>query len=366
MFNWLNKLVGKGSAADAAPPSDEAHTAAPDEGAVDEVSLEIDEDVSETEEPEITDKNLQASEAPWDLGSCAPSLEPEALQHDLVKHLEAEWDNARTQHEREFLEALMATVWKGEMEIPAFPEAARKLDELLQQGRDPTMMEVVRLVERDPALVQRVWTRASSAEFVVPPKGLHFAVSRIGFDELWRIAIQACMQSALFRVPGFQDSADRVRMFGLVSAEVSSELFGERRGAAYLAGMLHDVGKLLVYRHITFDLVATPSSAAMVERLATTMHPSFGVLVSQSWQLGDEVAAVLGFHHDPMKAPEDYQRMVRIVRAANLAVYAVDAEKRGMKVNPLPAIKAVSQGLIANKDAMGIARKAFDHVQSLM
>jgi len=365
VFNWLNKLVGKGDPAQTTPgpAAGETAEAAQDEGGVDEV-VEVQEDVDE--EPEDTDKNLAASEAPWDLGPCAPSLNHEDLQQDLVKHLEAEWDNAKTQHEREFVEGLMATVWKGEMEIPAFPEAARKLDELLQQGRDPTMMEIVRLVERDPALVQRVWTRASSAEFVVPPKGLHFAVSRIGFDELWRIAIQACMQSALFRVPGFQDAADRVRMFGLVSAEVSSELMGEKRGAAYLAGMLHDVGKLLVYRHTTFDLIASPASAALVERLAVSMHPSFGGLVSQSWQLGDEVAAALGFHHDPFQAPEEYQRMARIVRTANLAVYAVDAERRGMQVNPMPAIKAASQGIINNKHPLEIARRAFDHVQSMM
>jgi HD-like signal output (HDOD) protein len=301
---------------------------------------------------------------PWELGKPASVLDASQNRDHIVDVLSTYRESAESAAERQFLEALMNTVNREKMDLPAFPDVARELDALLRVG-EPTMNQVVRLVEREPALVQRVWVRASSAEFDAPPKGLHFAISRIGFDDLWRIAIQVCLHSELFKVPGFQAQADHVRDHGMVCADVTADLGGERRGPLYIAGLLHDVGKLVVYRHSTVGLLYSANAPSLLDTIVTGLHSPLGILVAKAWGLGDDVAAALGFHHAPEKAAPEFQRHAWLVRAADVAVHKADAEQRRRLLQPSDAMKEAPANLHPGKDPLVSARRAFEDYKKI-
>jgi HD-like signal output (HDOD) protein len=224
------------------------------------------------------------------------------------------------------------------LEIPPFPDIARKLDSLLKKG-DPRMSQVTKLVERDSALVRRVWMAGSSAVFPGPPDSVHHAIARIGFDALWRIGMSICVHSPLFRVAGYQARADAVRDHGLVVADMAAWLSGETRGKHYLAGLLHDVGKLVVFRAAsTKDPEARPSEK-LVDEIIDRHHSSLGVLAASAWALGDEVSEAIGFHH----APELGGSPAKVLWLADVATITAALELSGRASNGLHALERASQ-----------------------
>jgi HD-like signal output (HDOD) protein len=280
---------------------------------------------------------LLPSPGSWERGKPVVGVEAEAVRAELVKELFGKRDSSLTPNDAAFIERLLRVVVGEKLEIPPFPDIARKLDSLLKKG-DPRMSQVTRLVERDSALVRRVWKAGSSAVFPGPPDNVHHAIARIGFDALWRIGMSICVHSPLFRVAGYQARADAVRDHGLVVADMAAWLSGETRGKHYLAGLLHDVGKLVVFRAAsTKDPEARPSEK-LVDEILNRHHSSIGVLAASAWALGDEVSEAIGFHH----APELGGSPAKILWVADVATITAALELSGQASNGLHALERVS------------------------
>jgi HD-like signal output (HDOD) protein len=239
-----------------------------------------------------------------------------------------EVDAAQRTPDQEFLRRLIRLLGTDKLDLPPFPDVAWQLDTLLRLG-DPPLVKVVKIVRREAALVRRVWTQACSAYYARPPNSLDHAVARIGFDALWRIGMSTCLYSSVFRVRGFQEHADSVRRHGIVAADVAAWLSGEKLGPVYLAGLLHDIGKLIIYRAASAPKRGELPSAHLVQRICLQQHAAIGVLVAYDWKLGPAVAGGIGYHHDPDQAPEDHVTIARQVQIANIAAHTAELSRKG-------------------------------------
>jgi HD-like signal output (HDOD) protein len=271
-------------------------------------------------------------------------MEPSIVRRHLRDQLRALHEELSTGPDRALAERLLVLVETDQLDLPPFPDVARELDELLQQSTTD-ILQIARVVERDPGLVRRVWTHARSSMYASAPRSLHHAVARVGLDALWRIGMSVCLNDNVFRVEGLQGEAAAVRAHGIVVAEVAAQLAGERRGSLYLAGLLHGVGDLLVLRSAAAP-GAAPASIEAVRRVADRTRAGLSVLVAHSWKLDDVVIAGLGFHPNPDKAPRSQQRAARIVRAANICAHATASPQAGYP-DPVPLVQAL--GLDARK-----------------
>jgi putative nucleotidyltransferase with HDIG domain len=158
-------------------------------------------------------------------------------------------------------------------------------------------MEVTAVVERDPGLVREIWVRASGANFRRPPSRLDEAISRVGFTELWRVTMQMAVQSPVFRAGRYQAEAELIHAHGTMCAEVAAQIAREPRGTAYLAGLLHDVGKLVIFR--AAGGLKDPPSPVLIARILQNHHSTIGMMAARSWNLGPEIEQAIGFHHHP-------------------------------------------------------------------
>ena len=278
-----------------------------------------------------------APAAPWVGGGVAPHIDADVVRPHLMGVLFEHQDRCQSEADKAFISRLIRQLGTDQMDLPPFPDVAWQLDTLLRLG-DPPLVRVVKLVRREPALVRRVWTQACSAFYARPPNSLDHAVARIGFDALWRIGMSACLYSEVFRVRGFQVAADEVRQHGIVTADVAAWLSGKKLGAVYLAGLLHDVGKLLIYKAASTQKPVGMPSPELVEAIAAEVHASIGVLVAHAWKLGPEVAAGIGFHHDPAQAPPEYLETARQVEVANIATHTAVLSRQGQDCGGLMAL----------------------------
>jgi HD-like signal output (HDOD) protein len=274
---------------------------------------------------------------PWELGGVTPDMDPDVVRPALMGSLFDALDECDSEAGEAFISRLIRNLGTDQLDLPPFPDVAWRLDTLLRLG-DPPLLRVVKIVRREPALVRRVWTQACSAFYARPPNSLDHAVARIGFDALWRIGMSACLYSEVFRVRGFQEDADAVRQHGIITADVAAWLSGKKLGGVYLAGLLHSVGKLLVYKAASPPRAGELPERELVERIAAEHHASIGVLVAHDWKLGPEVAAGIGYYHDPFQAPIQYQETAMQVQVANIATHTAQLSRLGQDCGGLLAL----------------------------
>lgn len=307
-------------------------------------------------EPRVSDPPAAAlahcpRPASWQHGLPAKSVEVTQVRKQVLTSLYGMRDQALAPNDAAFLERLMRVVGTENLDFPPFPDVARKLDTLLKKG-DPSMSQVVRLVERDPALMRRIWMAGSSASFSSPPDSLHQAISRIGFDALWRIGMSICVHSPVFRVAGYQTRADAVREHGVVVAEMAAWLSGETRGEQYIAGLLHDIGKLVVYRAASSKTPDQAPSEALLQKVIDRHHSELGLLAASAWSLGDRVLEGIGYHH----APETGGPTAKVLWVADVATITAALASAGQSYNGLVSLER-AQGWTPYS-GMAILRKA--------
>lgn len=272
---------------------------------------------------------------PWEGAEAAASADADVARTALLDRLYATLDGVQAEGDRQFIQRLIRECSGRKLDFPLFPDVALQLDSVLR-GKEPPVADVLRLVRRDPDLVRRVWQQASGAQFGRKAETLEEALMRLGYNHIWRIGMGACMNAPVFRVRGFQGEVNHVRAVGIVAGEVAHTVCPT--GDAYLAGLLHGVGKLLVYRAAAVRPDAPAPSPALVTQVAQRHHPSIGVLVADSWNLGQGVAlAVGGWPAEGLVSLPEHT-VARAVRAACIASHAAAEARAGREVGGVMAI----------------------------
>lgn len=171
------------------------------------------------------------------------------------------------------------------------------------------MAEVTRLIERDPALVQSLLRHANSAFYATSGSqavsAVGPAVQRIGTNGVYAVVMSSIIEGQLSR-PGPEYAAmarqvweHMVRVAPLAQSIARS--FAADAEEAYTLGLLHDVGKLVFFDHVS-DLrrrrrrpVRVPK-AFMDEALAL-LHEPLGGLACLDWGLPARFALAVADHH---------------------------------------------------------------------
>jgi len=194
-------------------------------------------------------------------------------------------------------------------DLPPMPAAAARA---LRLARDPdtTTDELARVVLVDPALAARVLTMSRSVLYLrrTPPKSLREAIVTVGFQGLRRILMAASARSAF---SADDKVAQALWAHSLATALAADELAkvapnaAELGGDAFIAGLLHDIGKLIFH-------VADPKAyaqlgvcdAAKEREFFGATHDLAGSCVAEIWGLDDDVVqAILGHHGGDAQTP---------------------------------------------------------------
>lgn len=354
MWQWLKSLFGFGGAPAPSPaPSAPAPAAA------------VAPAPAEAAPAPVTGIHLPSPDAgvraPWLDGVVVPVAEPTAVLRQLRKLLTDLAAEAPTEADRLWVERLIRLVEAGQLDLPPFPDVARELDDLLKQATTD-ILQIARVVERDPGLVRRVWSQARSAAYAQPPRSLHHAVARVGLDALWRIGMSVCMNDTVFRIDGYQHEADDVRTHGILTAEVAAALGGEKRGGLYMAGLLHDVGELVLLR--TAGECRPAPAVDWVHAVAARCRTPLSVLVAGAWGLDDAVCGGIGFRADPGSAPPRHERTARTVQAATIAAHATLLARAGRGVTGADAEADIRALGFDPLSALDRAREVADSLQA--
>jgi putative nucleotidyltransferase with HDIG domain len=227
-------------------------------------------------------------------------------------------------------------------ELPPLPGSALRVAALVQD-LDATTRSIADAVGLDPVLAARVLRAANSPLYMMERRvtSLTNAVNILGNNAIHMLVIISVAGGA-FGSKGEQSKFEHALWehsiaVGLAAREVSHVLGMRGVEEAFLCGLLHDIGKLLLARYdpeLYERVIACRGEQESLEceqELYGYTHSQIGALVAKRWNLPEEFSYAIYNHHQPSEAG-NYMYMARVIDIANNLATA--AGKGTRVVNP--------------------------------
>ena len=223
------------------------------------------------------------------------------------------------------LEAIVADI----KELPTLPQVAVTLMDLLD---DPNTgaPQINRVMARDPALASKILKLVNSAYYGLSNRvsSLNQAIVILGFKTVKSIALSASVMG-LFKTHAEKGTFDRSLFWkhSIASACVARLVARKQKGAdpeaAFSAGLLHDIGKLVLDQYLPVDMesivgIAQKDKSDFISaerKVLETTHAEIGRWVAEKWGLPKELVGAIGYHHEIDTAPDKV--LVAVVQFAN-------------------------------------------------
>ena len=214
--------------------------------------------------------------------------------------------------------------------VTSLPTVAQRV--LVLTENESTSFEELRdAIQSDPVLVARMLRRLNSSYFGLNHKiaDVRTAVNLLGVREIRNLAITVCM-SKMFEGDGSHGTFCRELLWSHsvavgVCARLVARVCGRGMpGEAYVAGLLHDLGLILLdqtlRRHFVrvLERISPAVSTCSAElQVFSFDHATLGGYVAQRWNFPEQIVDAITFHHHPLSYQGPHQEMVYLVAIAN-------------------------------------------------
>ena len=229
------------------------------------------------------------------------------------------------------------------------PVAAGRVIVLANDPNSSTK-EICEAIRGDPSLTARILRVVNS-----PYYGFHRRISTVaqaavilGTSEILGLVLGSSAVHALSahdRKSAEREAFWRHSACAAVAAKIAAAQFRYRvSGVAFVAGLLHDAGKLVLsqqfpdeFRQAEERAAAGGMPLAAAEReVFGADHALVGGALAGRWALPEELVQAIAFHHDPAHAAEAHALLVDVVHVADwLACQRDNGRPAAQKALPL-------------------------------
>ena len=193
-------------------------------------------------------------------------------------------------------------------QLPPMPQVAGRVLALLE-STEATSTRLQKVIESDPALTAAVLRLVNSAMFSLPNKigTLSHAITLIGFLRLKSLTMATIIagvkgiipERAALRRDQIWEHSVNVALAARVLAERQHHSWSEE---AFLAGMLHDCGRLVLLAQLTDEYMRLMDGAllpSLTDEQATLGldHQQVGAALLRQWGLSDQLVTACSSHH---------------------------------------------------------------------
>lgn len=271
---------------------------------------------------------------------------------------------------------------RGYVEISSLPTIHFRLEEAINNPKK-SMSDIAKVIREDPGLTARLLRIVNSAFYNFPSKveTISQAVTIVGTQQLSALALATSVmkmfngiQSNLVSMDSFWRHSVACGLAARVLATMRRDNNAER---FFVAGLLHDIGRLILYTKLTDrsrEILHRARTAPMLlyeaerEALGFT-HAVVGGLLLQTWKLPTSLEEIVMFHHNPMSATR-FPMETAIVHLSDIVVHAMDLGSSGETFIP-PLDSTAWDKLGLHPSVLGsveeqIDRQFHDAIQTMM
>jgi HD-like signal output (HDOD) protein/signal transduction histidine kinase len=222
--------------------------------------------------------------------------------------------------------------------LPAMPQILVKLLGHLQAD-DLGMQELAALIAKDAGITGKILSVANSSAYQRHNRSVNLEQSLValGTDMIKTLVISDSVFQTFNSFP--HSGSTDLRAFwknSLTAATIARELARRidyaQAEEAYLAGLLHNVGRLALLatapKEYAFNFNARDDEdlCAVEQRTLQITHAEAGAWLIERWQLDSFLADAVLYHHEPTERLETAHPLIRIVRLAHLLASHLDDE----------------------------------------
>lgn len=216
--------------------------------------------------------------------------------------------------------------------LPSLPSLYTELLDELQSG-DPSIPKIGEIISKDIGFTAKLLKTVNSSFFGLAQRITHptKAVSLLGLDLVQSIILASGTfdQFRNIKIKGFslEKLWDHAMTTAVLSRTIARVAGQDRKNieTAFMAGILHDVGKLLVAAHLPEQLKAILNqmqaeahSMADAETVVLgTTHAAIGAYLLGLWGLPDAIIEATAFHHAPFATSTNGLNSAGLVHIAN-------------------------------------------------
>lgn len=212
--------------------------------------------------------------------------------------------------------------------------------------------DIAEVIQRDAALTAKLLQLVNSA-FFGPPREVNSiaqAVALLGAGRIRSLALaHEIFAGEQFAGPGF--ALDQEQEHALAVASLAQQIVETRvdAEAALTAGLLHDVGKLILAGRRSAEFHADLSRSRQEQRSLHLVeqetrgvtHAEVGAYLLGLWGLPHVVVEAVAYHHAPERLSEDGRRIAAAIQVADSLVHEI---RGGIPLPIAPEATAVLGG----------------------
>jgi HD-like signal output (HDOD) protein len=221
--------------------------------------------------------------------------------------------------------------------MPAFPRSVQKILELTRNINCPPK-EIVAVIEKDPVMTMKIFKVINSAYYSLPNKitSVSQSVVYLGINTIKNLALGFAAVGILPRTNPAGFDVQRYLLHSLVVGGVARQLgqqFAKGEvdpGDCYIAGLLHDFGKVVFAQFLATEFHDALAHAALqtvplheAESLVIGVnHGLVGAMLAKRWAFPEHLVDCIRDHHDVLASPSAIMDVLRtadqVVRFQNI------------------------------------------------
>jgi HD-like signal output (HDOD) protein len=279
------------------------------------------------------------------------------------------------------VEPALRALISGTVSLPSTPTLYTELMEAVRSS-EASVQQLGAIIARDPAMTAKVLQLVNSAFFGISRAvgNPADAVAFLGVDAIAALALSISAFS-LFRSLGAKRfSIERLQRHSVAVAGIAREIAKSQKNRpkslvddTFTAGILHDLGKLMLFCHHPkkYEAALDLAEARKVwlrdaeRELLGTTHAEIGGYLLWLWGLPDSVAEAVTFHHNPSACPADHFDALTAVHVADALARASSGETSALEagldvdyltriglIHELPAWEALAGEVLSRESVL--------------
>ena len=220
--------------------------------------------------------------------------------------------------------------------LPSLPENILGLQDLCRK-EDASIKDIVSLILMDPSLTAEILRVANTAVYYTGNKtdDIYEAVMRIGLKTLGTLLMVFGSKEILStRHKHFKQIWSHSNTVALYGKFMALDLgFRSIADKIYMAGLLHDMGKIVLLSadaHVLEQISEIIKNreirtSTIIEEISIGIsHSTIGALIAEKWNFPEYIVEAIRYHHSPLNSGRDYTEICRIVYLANMFAGILD------------------------------------------
>ena len=223
-------------------------------------------------------------------------------------------------------------------EVEAFPDMPVLIGRVLEVMNDPQadIDEIVRPLKLDPGMTANILKLANSAQFGNPQSvvSISEAIIRLGLKRIFELMVVSGVSTRLCSpLAGYNLSTKELlnhSVFVAIAAEeICLELDLKCPDMLFTAGLLHDIGKIVLNKFVLSKADALEDAVrsrglsypdAEADVLGIN-HAEVGALLLKRWSFPASLVETTHWHHQPIRSSA-HRDVISVVHLAEILAYA--------------------------------------------